>query len=145
MLVLDYFNRDLFLDSFEFKVDQIFRHDLTLLLTIFEPKNCIICRRKNIYYQPRETLATVGPIPRHPERVVVVASFRLTTGHDFLEVYLHWLGMAANDTCSHCGHARMDGDHLPQCTGLSEYPADGISRYWEAGRQMVKKQSTGIG
>ncbi|GFV51250.1 reverse transcriptase [Trichonephila clavipes] len=51
-------------------------------------------------------------------------------------------GLAANEACPLCGHARMDGDHLPQCTGLAE---DIVSRYCEARLQMVKKQSTGIG
>ncbi|GFX57624.1 reverse transcriptase [Trichonephila clavipes] len=74
-----------------------------------------------------------------------VARFRLATGHDFLGVYLHWLGVSANIACPLCGHAGMDGDHLLQCTGLAEYPADDIaSRYWEAQRQMVKP-STGVG
>ncbi|GFX29750.1 uncharacterized protein TNCV_2750841 [Trichonephila clavipes] len=45
-----------------------------------------------------------------------------------------------------CGHARMDDDHLLQCTGLDEYPTDNVvSRYWEARCQMVKKPSTGVG
>ncbi|GFX42790.1 reverse transcriptase [Trichonephila clavipes] len=34
-------------------------------------------------------LATVGSIPRYLERAETVARFRLTTGHDFLGVYLH--------------------------------------------------------
>ncbi|GFX40679.1 hypothetical protein TNCV_1218021 [Trichonephila clavipes] len=47
---------------------------------------------------PWETLATVmGPIPRHLERAEAVARFFLTTGHDFLGVYLHLLGVAANE------------------------------------------------
>ncbi|GFT24886.1 reverse transcriptase [Trichonephila clavipes] len=88
----------------------------------------------------------MGSIPRHLGRVKAVAHFLLTTGHDFLGVYLHWLGLAANETCPLCGHARMDGDHLLQCTGLEEYPTDDIvSRYWEARRQMVKKPNTGVG
>ncbi|GFX87301.1 reverse transcriptase [Trichonephila clavipes] len=87
---------------------------------------------------PWESLATVGQIPRHLERAKAVASFRLTTRLDFLRVYFHWLGVAANEACLICGHARMDGDHLLQCTGLDEYPADDIfSRYSEARRQMV--------
>ncbi|GFX49769.1 reverse transcriptase [Trichonephila clavipes] len=93
-----------------------------------------------------ETLATVGSISRHLEGVEAVARFRLTTGHDFLGVYLHWLGVAASEVCPFGGHVRMDGDHLLQCTELVEYPADDIaSRYWEARRQMVKKPSTGFG
>ncbi|GFS55999.1 reverse transcriptase [Trichonephila clavipes] len=67
--------------------------------------------------KPWETLVTVGPIPRHLERADAVARFRLTTGHDFLGVYLHWLGVAANEACPTCDHARMDDDHLLQCTG----------------------------
>ncbi|GFU56064.1 reverse transcriptase [Trichonephila clavipes] len=86
----------------------------------------------------------MSPIPRNLKRAEPVARIRLTTGHDFLRVYLHWLGVAANVACPLCGHARIDDDHLPQCTGLGEYPAvDIISRYWEAWRQMVKKPSAG--
>ncbi|GFV46942.1 uncharacterized protein TNCV_3033391 [Trichonephila clavipes] len=44
-------------------------------------------------------LAIVGPITRHLERTESIACFRLTTGHDFLGVYLHWLGVAANEAC----------------------------------------------
>ncbi|GFV43299.1 reverse transcriptase [Trichonephila clavipes] len=96
--------------------------------------------------KPWETLAIVHPNPRHLERAKDVPRFRLTTGHDILGVYLHWLGVTANEACSPCGHARMDGDYLFQCTGLHEYSAhDIISRYWEAWRRMVKKPSTGVG
>ncbi|GFW75772.1 reverse transcriptase [Trichonephila clavipes] len=81
-----------------------------------------------------------GPNPE------AVSRFRLITGHDFLGVYLHWLGVTANEACPLYGHARMDGDHILQCTGLVEYPADDIvCRYWEARHQMVKKTSTGVG
>ncbi|GFX41443.1 reverse transcriptase [Trichonephila clavipes] len=69
-----------------------------------------------------ETLATGGPIPRHLERAEAVARFRLTTGHDFIGRHdTHWLGLAANEACPLCGHARMDGNHLLQCTGLNDY------------------------
>ncbi|GFX38627.1 reverse transcriptase [Trichonephila clavipes] len=89
--------------------------------------------------KPWETFATVDLIPR-------LARFRLTSGHEFWGVYLHWLGLAADKACLLCGHASMDGDHLSQCTELDEYPTDDIvSRYWEARRQMVKKPSTGVG
>ncbi|GFX37949.1 reverse transcriptase [Trichonephila clavipes] len=96
--------------------------------------------------RPWETLATVGPILRRLGRAEAVTLFRLTTGRDFLGVHLHWLGVAANEAYPLCGHARMDGDHLPQCTGLAAYPTDDIiSRYWEARRQTVKKPSMGVG
>ncbi|GFY04719.1 reverse transcriptase [Trichonephila clavipes] len=88
----------------------------------------------------------MGSISRHLERVKAVDHFRLTIGHEVLGVYLHWLGLAADEACTICGHARMDGDHLLECTGLDEYPTDDIvSRYWEAWRQMVKKPSMSVG
>ncbi|GFT50784.1 reverse transcriptase [Trichonephila clavipes] len=64
----------------------------------------------------------------------------------FSGVHVHWIGLAADEACSFCGHVRMDGDHLLQCTGLDEYPTDDVdSWYWEALRQMVKKPSMDIG
>ncbi|GFS97500.1 uncharacterized protein TNCV_4262781 [Trichonephila clavipes] len=45
--------------------------------------------------KPWETLVSVVPIPRHLNGAESVARFRLTAGHDFFEVYLHWLGVAA--------------------------------------------------
>ncbi|GFX20111.1 reverse transcriptase [Trichonephila clavipes] len=70
----------------------------------------------------------------------------LTTRNDFLGAYLKWLGVAANEACPLCDHARMDGDHLLQCTELVEYLVDdNVSWYWAARHQMVKKPSTGVG
>ncbi|GFU00716.1 reverse transcriptase [Trichonephila clavipes] len=70
----------------------------------------------------------------------------LNTGHDFLEVYVHWLGLATNEACALCGNIRIDGDHLLQSTGHDEYPTnDTVSRHWEARRQMVKKPSMSVG
>ncbi|GFU04835.1 hypothetical protein TNCV_1289831 [Trichonephila clavipes] len=53
-------------------------------------------------------MATVGPISRHLERAEAVVRFRLITTHGILGVYLHWLGMAANEACPLFGHDRMD-------------------------------------
>lgn len=93
-----------------------------------------------------ETLATIGPIPRHLERAEAVARFRLTTGHDFLGVHLHRLGLAADETCPLCGHVRMDGEHLEHCSALLQHPTDDVvSRYWEARRQMAERPRTGVG
>ncbi|GFX71052.1 reverse transcriptase [Trichonephila clavipes] len=115
-------------------------------ISIYIDKHTAMTPKMKSFGKPWETLAPVGPIPRHLQRVEAIARFRLTTGHDFFGVYLHWLGVAANEACLLCGYARMDGDHLLQSTGLDEYPADDIvSRYWEARRQMVKKPSTGVG
>ncbi|GFU35388.1 reverse transcriptase [Trichonephila clavipes] len=89
-----------------------------------------------------ETLAIASPIPTSLGPAEVVTCFRLTTGHDFLGVYHHWLGFPVDEDCPLCSHTRMDDDHLLQCTGLDDYPADNVvSRYREAWRQMVKKPS----
>ncbi|GFT63762.1 uncharacterized protein TNCV_423801 [Trichonephila clavipes] len=45
--------------------------------------------------KPWETLVTVVPFPRHLDGAKAVAHFRLTAGDDFLEIYLHWLSVAA--------------------------------------------------
>ncbi|GFX76491.1 hypothetical protein TNCV_2130421 [Trichonephila clavipes] len=68
-----------------------------------------------------------------------------TTEHDFLRVYLHYLGIAADEICPLCDHVRMDGDHLRQCTGLEKYPTDDVvNRYWMTWRQMDKKLNMGV-
>ncbi|GFV53034.1 reverse transcriptase [Trichonephila clavipes] len=64
--------------------------------------------------------------PEAPGESKAVVLFHLTTGHDFLGVYLHLLGLAADEACRLRSHARMDGDHLLQCTGLNEYPIDDV-------------------
>ncbi|GFV22130.1 hypothetical protein TNCV_2065951 [Trichonephila clavipes] len=65
-----------------------------------------------------------------------VASFRLTTRHDFWEY--------ASTGCKRglSTLSRMDGDHLIQCRGFDEYLTDIISRYLDARCQMVKEPST---
>ncbi|GFV93425.1 reverse transcriptase [Trichonephila clavipes] len=115
-------------------------------ILVYIDKYTATTQKTKSFGKPWETWAIVGPIPRHLERVEAFARFRLTTGHYFLGVYLHWLGVAANEACPLCGHARMDGDHLLECTGLVEYLTDDIvSRYWEPRRQMVKEPSMGVG
>ncbi|GFV90617.1 hypothetical protein TNCV_2223331 [Trichonephila clavipes] len=72
--------------------------------------------------------------------------FRLTTGYDFWGVYLYWLGLAADEDFPLTVHARMDGDHLLQRTGLNECPIGDIGNwYWETQRQMIKNPNTGGG
>ncbi|GFW77844.1 integrase catalytic domain-containing protein [Trichonephila clavipes] len=97
-------------------------------------KYTIVTQKTKSLGKPCETLVTVGPNPRYPERVETIARFCLTTGHDCLGVYFHWLGLASNEACQLCGHSRMDGDHLLQCTGLDEHPIDdtsvGTGRTW---------------
>ncbi|GFU13574.1 uncharacterized protein TNCV_938501 [Trichonephila clavipes] len=51
-----------------------------------------VTQKPKSFGKPWETLATVGPILKHLERIEAVVRFRLTTGHDFLGVFIHWLG-----------------------------------------------------
>ncbi|GFV36739.1 reverse transcriptase [Trichonephila clavipes] len=92
----------------------LFSHSLSNIL------NVLPVPKKTTALESHEKLATVGPIPRPPKRAEAVAHFRLTTGHDLLEVYLHWLDVAADESCPLLGHVRMDGEHLLQCTGLDD-------------------------
>ncbi|GFW45648.1 uncharacterized protein TNCV_3245861 [Trichonephila clavipes] len=59
-------------------------------------KYTAMTQKTKSFGKPWETLTNVGPIPWHLERAEAVAHLRLTTGHDFLGVYLLWLGVAAN-------------------------------------------------
>ncbi|GFV30789.1 reverse transcriptase [Trichonephila clavipes] len=69
----------------------------------------------------------------------------ITTGHNFMEVYLHWLDLAADEACPLCCRVRMNSSPLLQCTGLDKYSIDDVvSRYWEARCQKFKKPSTGV-
>ncbi|GFW33035.1 reverse transcriptase [Trichonephila clavipes] len=45
----------------------------------------IMTEKTKSFGKPWETLATVGPIPRHLERAEAVARFRLITRHDIME------------------------------------------------------------
>ncbi|GFT34019.1 reverse transcriptase [Trichonephila clavipes] len=62
-------------------------------------KYTAMTQKTKSFGKPWETLAPVGPIPRHLERTKVISRFRLTIGHDILGAYLHWLGVAANEAC----------------------------------------------
>ncbi|GFW98887.1 reverse transcriptase [Trichonephila clavipes] len=98
-------------ESFQPEVPLILRSARSIISTSIDKYTIANQKTKNLG-KPWETLATVGSIPKHMERAEAVDRFRLTTGHEFLGVYLHWLGLAANEACPICGHARMDGDHL---------------------------------
>ncbi|GFU98424.1 uncharacterized protein TNCV_3652551 [Trichonephila clavipes] len=54
-------------------------------------KYITMTQKRKSFGKPWETLATLDTIPRHLGRAEAVACFRLTTGHDFLGVYIHWL------------------------------------------------------
>ncbi|GFV32333.1 reverse transcriptase [Trichonephila clavipes] len=62
--------------------------------------------------KPWETLTTVGPIPRHLEKAEAIARFHQTTVLDLLGVYVHLLGLDADEACPLSVHTRMDGDNL---------------------------------
>ncbi|GFV18845.1 reverse transcriptase [Trichonephila clavipes] len=116
------------------------------IISTYIDKHIAMTQKTKCFGKQWITVATAGQISRHLERAKAVACFRLTTGHDFLKVCLHWLGVAANEVCPICDHARMDGDPLLQRTEHDECLADDIvSQYWETRRQMDKKPSTGVG
>ncbi|GFU68140.1 hypothetical protein TNCV_248041 [Trichonephila clavipes] len=75
-----------------------------------------------------DTLATIGSIPRYLERAEAVVRFCQTSGHDFLEVYFHWFGVAANEVCPLSGNARMNGDHMNSMNTLSMTSSVGTVR-----------------
>ncbi|GFW15457.1 hypothetical protein TNCV_4655971 [Trichonephila clavipes] len=64
-------------------------------------------------WKAKGNLGHCGPYPEAPEES---QDHSLATGHDFLRVYLHWLGLATDEACPLSHYARMDGDHLLQYT-----------------------------
>ncbi|GFT82860.1 reverse transcriptase [Trichonephila clavipes] len=44
--------------------------------------------------------------------------------------FMTFTGLAPNEACQHCGHARKDGDHVFQWTGLNEYLTDNIKSFF---------------
>ncbi|GFV73579.1 reverse transcriptase [Trichonephila clavipes] len=100
------------------------------IISLYIYKYTAMTQKTKSFGKPLEILTIVDAIPRHLKRAEAIAHFHLFTGHDFLGIYLHLLGMAANEACPLDGHAGMNGDHLFQWTRLDEYPADNIiSRY----------------
>ncbi|GFY16502.1 reverse transcriptase [Trichonephila clavipes] len=132
-------------ESSQLEVTLTLRRAKSPIFTYIDKCSAMIQKTKS-FGKSWETQVTVEPTLRHQKRAEAVACFRLTNGDDFLGVYIHPLGLAADEAFSLSGHARMNGDHLLQCTGLDEYPNDNVvSWYWEADHQMVKKPSTSIG
>ncbi|GFW83733.1 hypothetical protein TNCV_668461 [Trichonephila clavipes] len=69
--------------------------------------------------EPRKVMGNSGHCrsnPEAPEESRGCCPLLSNHQYDVLRVYLHWLGLDADETCSLCGHARTDGDHLIQCT-----------------------------
>ncbi|GFX85938.1 reverse transcriptase [Trichonephila clavipes] len=127
------------INQLEFQVPLTFRR-ANLIISTYIHKYTDLTQTFRSFRKPWKTLATVDPTGESRG----FCRFGLTTRHDILDIYLHRLGVAANNACPICGHARKDGELLLQCTGLAEYPAhDIVSRYWEARRQMFKKPQAG--
>ncbi|GFT53207.1 uncharacterized protein TNCV_4233061 [Trichonephila clavipes] len=59
------------------------------IISTYNDKYTAITQKTKSFGKPWVTLVTGGPIPRHLERAEAVVHFRLTTGHDFLGVFLH--------------------------------------------------------
>ncbi|GIY21379.1 reverse transcriptase [Caerostris darwini] len=86
-------------------------------------------------------LAPEGDILIHQERAEVVAYFRLTSGHDYLQAHLQ----ASDGIWPLCRIANMDGDPLRNCIKFIDVPDDITERYWEARRRMAEQPQTGVG
>ncbi|GFW15420.1 hypothetical protein TNCV_3741241 [Trichonephila clavipes] len=61
----------------------------------------------------------------------------ITTVHHSLGVHLHWPGLVADKVCPPCGHDRMDGQYLLQCTEFDVQPTEDILGGPESNGQVV--------
>ncbi|GFX35071.1 uncharacterized protein TNCV_2330111 [Trichonephila clavipes] len=70
------------------------------IICTYIDKYTVVTQKKNKYLgKPWETQVTMCSIPRHQERAEAVTRFRLTTGHYFLGVTHHCLGLNADEVC----------------------------------------------
>ncbi|GFS68122.1 uncharacterized protein TNCV_438831 [Trichonephila clavipes] len=76
-------------ESTHLEVPLTLRRAKSIISTHIVKYTALTPKKMKGFGKPRETLATVGPIPRHLERAKAVARFRLTIVQDFLGVYLH--------------------------------------------------------
>ncbi|GFV59268.1 hypothetical protein TNCV_2340091 [Trichonephila clavipes] len=78
---------------FRRKTDFLSEEDTTKSYSGFEPKPTRLQAEGHSHHTGWATLK------KHLETAEAVARYRLITGHDFLEVYLHRIGLATNETC----------------------------------------------
>jgi ribonuclease HI len=63
---------------------------------------------------------TTEKVKQHRTRRIATAQFRLLTGHDLLAKHLHRIGITESSTCSLCGGAEQDREHLMRCPSLKD-------------------------
>ncbi|XP_071041958.1 uncharacterized protein [Parasteatoda tepidariorum] len=75
-------------------------------------------------------------IPDHP-RSVAIASFRLLTGHDYLQNHLFHIELADSPLCVICDSGRpMTAEDLEECEALTDFSYIFL-RYWQARSLMA--------
>uniref|UniRef100_A0A8D8ULK8 RNase H type-1 domain-containing protein n=1 Tax=Cacopsylla melanoneura TaxID=428564 RepID=A0A8D8ULK8_9HEMI len=84
----------------------------------------------------KNLIETPNIIPELP-RKAAVASFRLLTGHDCLNHYLHRLRIKDTPICPLCTQdAVMDAEHIVICPALLDYD-NIVGKYWGAREKMT--------
>ena len=102
-----------------------------------------------------ETTTGSNAIPSGLPRDVAVATFRMATGHDYLQSHLHRTGLVDSPICPLCNEAEGTADHLSNCRALENDDDDDedsldtlqqrSKRYWATRRQMTEMSRTGVG
>ena len=95
-----------------------------------------------------EPIVKSNAIPNNLPRDVAVATFRMTTGHDYLQSHLHRIGLADSPLCPLCSEDEGTADHLTSCRALEvvDDNLQGRARlYWSARRLMAEQPRTGVG
>ncbi|GFS97152.1 uncharacterized protein TNCV_1921001 [Trichonephila clavipes] len=92
------------------------------ITSTYTGKSTTVTQKNQEPWKAMGNLDHCGSYTEAPGESQGLPAFAKTIGHDFLGVYIHWLGLSADEPCPLCGHGWMDGDHLLQYTGLDEYP-----------------------
>lgn len=95
-----------------------------------------------------ETIVRNNAIPNSLPRGVAVATFRMATGHDYLQKHLYRIGLADTPLCPLCSKGEGTAEHLNCCDALEQADDDLHGRaglYWEARRQMAFRPRAGVG
>ncbi|GFW38769.1 putative rna-directed dna polymerase from transposon bs [Trichonephila clavipes] len=97
-----------------------------------------------------------GRIPCSQHRFVGVAYFRLLTGYDYFQMYLHRFGVKDSACCPLGNQGEMEGDHLRHCPIVLKFFVDNPMEanfnsffassllYWAACRLMAEMPKMGV-
>ncbi|GIY33470.1 reverse transcriptase [Caerostris darwini] len=92
-----------------------------------------------------ERLCHGGCISMHLECTEAVTDFHLTTSHNYLAANLRHIGLASDGICPLFWIAKMDSEHMWNCTELTNVPDDITACYWETLSHMAERPQMGIG